>query len=254
MWWLAGVLWAGLGCSGSTSTVDVALEIPPGELAEHAWVVAFADEASLGRYAANKGWVSLVMKRNYADAVRELGPEGGLPAARAHSEQAAVYRQAALLSAYSLIEVYGNTPEPTDPVGVAHLLTVAYAITGKLDLAREQDAKAAALVGDPTAAWHQPWSAWLSSGGTWPPDLSGLPIALPPPRPGEFPELTELPHYSMPERGGSTASRDMADPGALVALATWHDAAAALAAPDALPALRASRAGYRLPVEAAPPP
>ncbi|MEQ1502789.1 MAG: hypothetical protein ABMB14_11195 [Myxococcota bacterium] len=255
--WLVGG-WLG-GCSG-TPVADVApvgvIAEAPEALVDASWVVRFAPESSLGAYAQERGWVSLVMRRDYAQAVRELGPLGGLSAARAHAEAAAVYRQAALLTAYGLIEVYGKTPEPTDPVGAAHLLTVSYAITGQLPAATEADAKLAGVTGDPTAPWHAPWAAWLASGAgappQWPPDLSGLPIRLPAPAPGEWPELTDLPHYALPERAGSTASREMADPGALVALALWHDAAAALAAPDQVAALRASRAGYRMPIEPAP--
>jgi hypothetical protein len=256
MWWLSALVLMGPGCAGSTSGAgDVAQTIAiPGELADQSWVVALSEEASLGRYAAKPGWVSLVMKRNYADAVRQLGPEGGLPAARAHAEMANLYRQAALMSAYSLIEVYGKTAEPTDPLGVAHLLTVSYAITGQLDLAKGQAEKAKKLTNDPTAAWDAPWQAWLAAGAQWPPDLSGLPIQLPPPRPGDYPDVTQIPSYSLPERGGSSASREMADPGALVALALWHESAAALAKPDALPMVRAMRAGYRLPVEPPPAP
>lgn len=246
------------GCGGgSPPTADVAISAEsaaPTELVDATWVVAFAPEASLGSYASEPGWVSLLMKRDYGEAVRQLGPAGGLPAARAHTEAAALYRQAALVTAYSLIEVYGKTPEPTDPIGVAHLLTVSYAITGQLDAAKIESAKLDKVTSDPTLPWHAPWKAWLAAGGTWPPDLSTLPVKLPAPTVGEFPDLTELPHYALPERGGSSAHRDMGDPGALVALALWHDAAAAAAVPNAAPLLKTLRAGYRFPAEPAPAP
>jgi hypothetical protein len=249
MVWLLGP--ALLGCAGSPPAAEDAavstIAALPAERLDATWVVTLAEEASIGAYAQEPGWVALVMKRDYAGAVRGLGPKGGLAAARAHADAAALYRQAALLAASSLVEVYGETPEPSDPAGAAHLLTVSYAITGRLDEAKAADAKLPA--GDPTEKWHAPWRAWLAAGATWPPDLSGLPIALPPPAPGEWPELADLPHYSLPEQAGSKAKRDMADPGALLAVALWHDQVAAEAAGADAAKVAEYRAGYRLPVE-----
>ena len=219
------------------------------------WVVATATDEAIGPYGGAPGWVALAMKRDIAAAVEAFGEKKGAPTARAHTEAAYMFRQAAMLSAYSLIEVYGKTPEPTDPVGVAHLLAVSHAITGDRAAAAAAAAALAATPDEATAAWHAPWAAWLGSSDPWPPDLSALPVQLPPPSAGGWPKITDLPHYSLPERGGSTASRDMADPGALVALALWHDEAAAKAAPDEAVAgkLKAMRSGYRLPVEAPAP-
>lgn len=240
------------GCGGSVQTdlntrsEGQTAEIPT-ERVDQTWPVRMATEADFGPYAAKGGWVSLVVRRNYKVAVEQLGREGGLAGARAHVEAAAVFRQAALLAAHSLIETYGETPEPTDPVGTAHLLTVSYAITGELDKAREASAR---LEGadDPTLAWHGPWKEWLASGATWPPDLSALPLDLPEPAPGTWASTPSPPHYTLPEQGVDT-KRDMADPGVLVALALWHDAAAEKSAGDQAPLVHAYRAGYRLPVE-----
>jgi hypothetical protein len=269
----AGVLLAVLaGCTGAPEAPPASptpdLAEAPVELVDATWVVASAPEEAIGAYASKPGWISLVMKRDYAEAVRALGPLGGLAAARAHTEAATLYRQAALISAYGLIEVYGKTPEPTDPVGTAHLLAVSYAVTGDLAHAREASDRLAGVTDDPVLPWHAPWRSWLAAGGEWPPDLSGLPLELPAPTAGAWPEVTDLPHYSLPELAGSTASRDMADPSALIALALWHDtvaeqavaeqavaeqAVADGAAPDLVPALKTLRAGYRLPAEPPPP-
>lgn len=264
-WALVGALgggWFGavglVGCSGSP-TPDVSVQTPegaplvpaPNELVDATWIVDAAPEAAVGAYAS-PGWVALVMTRDYGDAVRKFADAGGEPLARAHAEAASIYRQAALITAYSLIEVYGKTPEPSDPVGTAHLLTVSYAITNQLDLAREAAQKLSTTADPLTAPWHAPWKAWLDAGATWPPDLASLPIGLPAPTPGQWPEVTELPHYALPELAGSSASREMGDPGALVALALWHDAAAAAAAPAAVGALKSVRASYRMPIEPAP--
>lgn len=240
------------GCGTSLQTdldgggVVTGPEIPADRLDE-SWPVKMATEADFGPYAATPGWVSILMKRDYRRAAEQLASTGGLASARAHAEGAAVYRQAALLSAYSLAETYAKTPEPTDPVGTAHLLTVSYALMGELDEAKKWSAKLEG-VEDPTAAWHAPWKAWLASGDPWPPDLSGLPIELPAPAAGAWPVVDSLPHYTLPEQGVDT-KRDMGDLGALVALALWHDAAAKAAAGDQAGAIDTYRAAYRLPVE-----
>ncbi len=248
----------GVGCGSETSSPEPsasdiaaagALHAPAERVAE-AWPVQMATEASFGPYAAKPGYITLVMKRDYRRSVEQLGTQGGLDAARAHTEMSAVYRQAALLSAFALIETYGKTPAPTDPVGTSHLLAVAYAITGELDKARAESAKLDGVT-DPTTAWHAPWKVWLAGDANWPPDLAGLPLELPAPAPGGWPESGALPHYELPEQNTDSV-RDMGDPGSLVALAIWHDRAAEAAAPDAASHARVYRTGYRFPIEPAP--
>lgn len=257
--WLALSLVLGCGSPVETHLDDPAVQAPtaappvPVERLDATWPVRMATEADFGPYAAKEGWVTLVMKRDYRRAAELLGAAGGLPAARAHAELAAVMRQAALLSARSLVEAYGETPEPTDPVGKAHLLTVSYAILGDLEAARRHSAALDGVADDPTLRWHAPWKAWLAGEATWPPDLTGLPLELPQPAPGRLPSIPPPPHYHLPEQGVDTV-RDMADPGALLALALWHDQAAWAAAGDAWPLVRAYRAGYQLPVETVPRP
>lgn len=262
--WVLLALVLGSGCSSETADLASAEKKKPASeapitLLEESWPLVYATDEALAPLGAEPGWVALVMERDYKGAAEALGAKGGLPAARAHTEAAFLYRQSALISAYGLIEVYGKTPEPTDPVGVAHLLAVSYAITGDLDRAKAESLKLDAIEGDPTLPWHAPWKAWLrqdhaAAQASWPPDLSSLPgLSLPAPTPGVWPEIeaNQLPHYSLPEREGSSASRDMADPGALVALALWHDAAAAKASPVDAANARSMRAGYLMPIELA---
>jgi hypothetical protein len=223
----------------------------PDEMYEKLWALQFATQAANQPIVAKTGWVTYISVRDYPSAARHFAAEGHLTeAARAHADAAAVYRQAALLSAQSIIQVYGVDPRETDPVGASHLLTVSYALLAELDKAKEASTTYAAVEDDPAKAWHAPWAAWLSSGAQWPPDLSGLPSGLGPPKVGASPN-TELPvpHYELPEVGADS-KRPMGDPGYLVQMALWHDAAAKEGmGGDPEGFVPMYRAAYRFPVE-----
>jgi len=246
---LMGCMGGDGGSDGGTTTAQEAEEATafPEALVQSTWVVNYASVDSLGPVAP-PGWVSLVNHRHIGKAVEQSGDDT-LLAGRAHIEAALLYEQAALLSANAFVEVYGATPQPTDPVGAKHLLAVSYAVRGETDKAKA--ASAQLTKGDPTIPFHKPWKAWLEGDAAWPPDLSGLPIELPDVKPGVFPSLPPPPHYELPEQGGSSSKRTMADPGALVAVALWHREAAKAALGDRYDAIRAIRAGYSLPVTAA---
>lgn len=206
------------------------------------WAVGYRDASTWPQFQT-PGWITYVTKRDLRTASSELGAG----AARMHAEAAAVFRQAALLSANAAIQTYAETPQDTDPVGVAHLLTVAYALQGDLEKARAQSAKLEG-VEDVTTAWHGPWKTWLAGDAAWPPDLSGLPIELPPVAQGNWPSVEDAPHYAMPVQDAGDHAQDMGDPGVLVALALWHDAMAKEFAKDAA-VVDLYTARYRLPVE-----
>lgn len=244
------------GCFGSSEPGGPeapAEDAPTAALVEATWPVALAAESDLAPYIQAKGWATLVMKRRIPDAVPELAEVGGLAAARAHADAAATFRQAALLTGESLLQTYGETPQPTDPLAVAHLLTVSHALRGEVDEARAASARYLSVTGDddPARPWHGPWASWLEAGATWPPDLSGLPFTLPPVAAGEWPEVPPAPHYSLPEQGVDT-TRDMGDPGALLALALWHEQAARDAAGAAAGAVALYGLRTRLPAEPFP--
>jgi hypothetical protein len=257
VWRLAPLLVSLLGCGGGTPrTADVspaAIAVLPAERLAVAWPVRYAKVEELGPVSGD-GWTADVVRHDLAASVAANGPAGGAATMRAHADAAALFRMGALLEANALIQTYGVTPEETDPLGVAHLLTVSYAITGDLAHAREWSAKLDGTT-DATAAWHAPWKAWLTADAPgWPPDLSALPVVTEAPAPGGWPDVGTLPHYALPERGGGGHDREMGDPGALVRLALWHEAAARAASPGDAAALAAWLAPYRLPAEPMDPP
>ncbi len=232
-----------------TDPAVAAKEAIPLDLIAKSWPMSFATAAEQEQWAStSRGWRTLFIDRNYALATQEFGADGGLRTARGHAEMAALYRQAALVSANAYIQAYGKTPSATDPVGAAHLLSVSYAITGDLEKARTYS-KVLDQYADPTTTWHAPWNAWLASGAAWPPDLTALPTTLPEPTPGAVPELPAFPHYDLPEQGGSTQLVEMADPGALIALSLWHETTARSLAGGNAPWIDTYIARYRLPVE-----
>lgn len=236
-------------CSGGTEEGTESSE--PTLLSEEGmaslWAMQACDEAIRAPFEEDGGWAELIMKRQVSKGVEQLGSSGGLAAAHAHADAAAMYRQAALLVAYSFIETYGKTGQPTDPAGTAHLLTVSYALTGDLDSARKHAEAAGDLV--ELQPWHQPWATWLSEGAEWPPDLKSLPMQLPPPTVGGWPSIGTLPHYKLSEQEGSEFSVEYADPGGLVSLAMWHERTAMQAAGEHSGAVEVYGAAYRLPVE-----
>jgi len=249
---VGATLAVGVGCMGGDGGGDATeanAEVDsffPDEKLDQTWVVHFATEESLGP-VSQAGWVKLVQQRHVQNAVTAMDKSDSKGMARAHLEAAALYEQAAMVSAHALIEVYERTPKPTDPDGVHHLLAVSHAVLGDLDAARAASKKVP--TDDVTAAWHAPWKAWLMRNEPWPPDLSRLPIEVPEVTPGGWPAIPPPPHYEMPEKQADS-KRSMGDPGALVAMALWHRAAAEQAGGADLPSAAMLRAGYGFPAAA----
>ena len=249
---------AGTACTGRDGGADGAqgpadgaavASFFPDEKLDETWVVHFATEADLAP-VVHEGWVKLVNQRHVQKSVTSMPASDSAGRARAHLEAAGLYEQAAMVSAFAFIEVYERTPQPTDPLGANHLLAVSHAVLGHTDAAKAASAKVPK--DDPTAAWHAPWHAWLKAGGSWPPDLSALPMELPAVTAGTWPVMPSPPHYEMPEQG-TDSQRSMGDPGALVAMALWHRAAAEAGGGEATAAAATLRAGYGFPAAAPPP-
>jgi uncharacterized protein (DUF2267 family) len=256
MWGGAALLSLGLvgttvGCSGGQTpeaSDGPATETAAGPTvdASGTWAVGMADETTW-THLQKPGWITFVSKRELKGSSEQLGME----AARVHAEAAAMFRQAALLSTRAAIQAYEKTPQPTDPVGAAHLLAVAHSLEGDLDAARAASARLDG-VEDVTTPWHAPWKAWLAGEAVWPPDLSGLAVELPPMEPGNWPVITDSPQYKLPVQGAGDHAQDMGDPGLLVALALWHDGMARKLAGEDADAVALYTARYRFPVEKAP--
>lgn len=220
----------------------------PSALVDAAWPLQLATKAQQTAVLGDgEGWPSLILKRRYEDAAADFAATGGLAEARAHADQAALYRQAAMVAAWSTINTYAEKPHDGYPIGIAHLLAVSYALLGDLPDARAQSARLDAYPNDPTTPWHAPWKAWLAQvDPVWPPDLDALPLGLPAPTPGVSPVIP-FPNYTLVEPGG--ARFDMADPSTLIALALWHDRVAHdLAGADG-DAVDTYLARYHFPVE-----
>ena len=256
--WMGFWLVFAAGCFGDPAPESRTEQLDEGtrfgaEWLDRTWVVEVATEEGLAPFASEPGWVSLVMKRDLREAVQQLGHRGGLAAARAHVDAAALFRQAALVAGHSFVEVYGRTPNPTDPAGAAHLAAVGYALRAEWALASTASLQVRQVLGDPTRPWHAPWQTTLdqADGQGWPPTLETLPLELPPRKVGRWPVVDPTQHYTLADRTpGIPARRPMGDPSALVALAQWHDAVAAEAAGEALPLLQAYRVGDRWPADA----
>lgn len=244
--WLVAVV----GCSGGPVENTTQERIFPAELIDAAWPLKTTDAEMQTVYFADP-WVKHTVKRKYCDGISALGTKEGAALARMHADVSAVYRQAALVSTRSLIQTYSETPQETDPDGVSHLLAASFAVEGDWEKAKVYSAKSLALE-DVPAEWVTPWSTLISPATEETNlvlDWSELPTNLGPVTAGSCPELAGLPHYSLKEKGDSGYSVDMGDPGALVALAMWHEAAAVMAAPEQKDAILTYGARYRLPSE-----
>ncbi len=245
--WLAG-------CTCAPPAADIAVNpaptAPPDALVDGAWPVAMARRDDFARFGQSPAWIGLIMQRQIPmTAPLFVGDSGGL--ARVHSEMAATWRHAALMSAQATVQTFGVSPDPGDPAGMSHLLSVSYVLLGNLEAARK--ASLAVPTDDPTAVWHAPWKTWLAGDAKWPPDLSTLPWTLPEVAPGTVPELPPMPHLALRERvDGDAKVREMGDIGSMVALVLWHDAAARAAAPDMDPSLAVWMAPHVWTIEPAP--
>lgn len=242
-----------MGCTGSSSSDEPAAVAQVGvdkALVGQAWPMLVVEESVREPYQQT-AFVQLVLNRDYKQAVADSKGKAGLTTARFHADSAAMFRQAALATANAYVQ-YFDPPlgQQYDPPEKAHLLLVGKIARGDLDGAKTHIAAVQALPDDSAVQpWAAPWLSWLQAGADWPPDLSALPGDLPPVEPGGWPEVTDRPSYTLREGEPGKNELRVDDPGLLIALALWHERAAAKAAPEHASALAAYGARYRLPVE-----
>lgn len=231
----------------ATTSVDDA-DRPDAALLAETWMLQTVGDEARAPFEMSDGWIAAFTRRDIKTGVRLLGPSGGLPAARAHADAAALYRQAALVAARGFISTYGDTLQESDPAGVAHLLTVSYLIAGEPEKAKTAaEGMSAVGEGAEVLPWHTAWAE-----ASWPIDPSKIPVSLGEPTAGDWPNLGNLPHYEMKEQTEKGRLVAMGDPGALVAMALWHDEVARIAAGDDANLVDAYDARYLLPVESQP--
>jgi hypothetical protein len=254
--WACAVCWLTVACAGADGPKNDGGEaFVPESLLAKSWPVKATDEKIFGDYST-RAWATLTLKRDYCGALEQLGAmpdsDTSLAHARVHQDLSSVYRQASLISANSLIQAYAETPKLGDPNEVAHLLSVSYAIIGDMEKAKASFAKMAAVGESTVSPWHAPWTGYLAatdSPSTVQDAVSGLPVGLGPVVPGTCVEIQKLPHYSLKELEDSAYSVEMADPGALLQLAWWHDQASKKSAGEDSGMVQTYGLRYRLPLE-----
>lgn len=198
----------------------------PAELLAATWQVRMAVDATRAPFEGRGSWMAWFGGKR-AEALSAFASESdAVGLARVHAEYAAMYRQAALLAANATIQVYGADAQPTDPAEVSYLLGVSGALMGDTTLRARLGSASASKV-TTLAAQDAAWKVWVDAGAAWPPDAPAAtsPGAPANPTPGQLPNAGPVPTWQLPEIGVDTLV-DAGDPGAMWALARYHEAAA----------------------------
>ena len=218
-----------IACTGGEPEVDpveepAAAAIGTPELLGGTWMVQVSHPGGM-ESLSSAGWQS-IYENNAAGALRAFGGEG-VESGRVHAEAAAVYRQAALVAAWSTLGTYGEElRRDFDPPEVDYLMGVSSVVVGDVDAARSRLGQ-----GGADTALAAADAAWVGM-------LDGLAYAgwedealypLGEVASGSLPELAPAPHYLF-DVEGTEAKLELADPTVLLQAAWWHEAAAVAAA------------------------
>ncbi len=228
----------------------------PGALISGTWPVRMAETEPRAPYEAHPGWAALVTRRDYPGALAAFSGSPPLPAgqARVHLEMSEALRQAAGLAARATVVLWRDERREEDPPQVDCAVGISEILLGESASARGHLAACRAGPGGPFADTATAWAAWLERGAPWPPEapLAATPGATEPVTPGGQPTTGTLPHHVFQDLVEGREVR-IGDPGTLLKLALWHEAAARQALPDADTAISLLLAPWRLPVEPAVP-
>ncbi len=189
-------------------------------------------------FEGRPSWVAYFQGRRNEALQNIAGESDPAGLARMHAEYAVMYRQGALIAANATMQVYGADAEPSDPAEVAYLLGVSGLLSKNVDYAAKLGSSAS-----PTA---KAWADWAAAGAIWPPDAA-IKLAGVTGSPGQLPgaDIALLPYALQGEEGKVEAG----DPGALVALSRWHEAAALGADAASVDAVARLLDPWRLPAE-----
>lgn len=248
------LLLGSMACSGGSSDVATpavnAGSAVSSALVATTWQVRLAVDSARAPFEGRGSWMAWFQGKR-AEALGAFASESdNVGLARTHAEYSAMYRQAALLSANATSQVYGADAQPTDPAETTYLLGVSGVLLGDPALTAKLggagSSKVALLV-----AQDKAWKTWVDGGAVWPPDApaAASPGAPSAPTPGQLPSAGPIPTWQLPEVGVDTLV-DANDPGAMWALARYHEAAAKAASPADEGAVAVWIDPWRLPSEA----
>ncbi|MBN1335792.1 MAG: hypothetical protein JXB39_07505 [Deltaproteobacteria bacterium] len=249
------VLLLAQGCGGPPASPEAqkpSEAVLSGALVTQTWPVVMADAATRAPYEAHPGWAALVMRRDYPAALQAFGGSPPVPAgqARAHLEMSAALRQAAHLAARATVVLWRDERREEDPPQVDCVVGISEILLGEPD--RAVGSLATCLAGAPGSLTGPAaaWSRWLRDSAEWPPatPLDATPGAVDPVTPGRLPDLATPSCHVFSDTVEGREVR-VADPGVLLKLALWHEAAARQALPSADGAITLLLAPWRLPGE-----
>lgn len=245
-------------CSGEPKDAKApAVAAPVGAVSEsligQTWQVRLASDAARAGFEGRASWTAY-FQGHRKDALAAMASENDpVGLARMHAEFAAMYDEAALLAAQSVVQVYGVDAQPTDPLEVQFLLGEAGVILADPAL-RARFGGSGASTNKDVARRDTAARAWVTTGASDPiPSLlTGL---LPdPPAAGSAPGLGPVPTYAFPEQTPEKLTVASADLLAIWALARWHERAAVTAGgatPDPGAAMLVN--AHRVPGDPTPP-
>ena len=185
------------------------------ELLAATWPVRMSEDKVRLPFEQDPAW-GQVFRREYPEALGAFAAAAptGRALARMHVEHAALYRQAALLAANSVRQVYGADRQDVDPVEVDYLLAASAGVMGdcagaRAALLRLQGANAA-LLGPQTAflqAWADAPDCPRVPGGA-DVGVGAFPGQRTAAKAGTIPDVEALPHYRFTEKveGGGELS------------------------------------------------